>query len=287
MTRLAPRWLRLPPLPVAASGETEVRPSRWQFRLEGFHWVVRQLGALFGILLSLAFLRGYMVFGVPPAEIVDKVIAAIEEEKASLEDSAAEGEGDGPVASVLRPLVSKVTVGQVVWALEGFAIAGFLVQLVVTGGLLRLGFRQRLFIVGDDSLRLRDGLWTVREQTFTVANIQNMVVRQGPLQRLLGIGDLEISTAGGGSSSSDDDEHGNLHRARLRGLDDPSALRDRLRRAVEMHRGSGLGDPDEPQPSTTTEADLAAAARALLAEARALRVAATGPGQRGVAPISG
>ena len=38
----------------------------------------------------------------------------------------------------------------------------------------------------------------VREMTVTFANIQNAPVNQGPIQRALGIADLQVETAGGG-----------------------------------------------------------------------------------------
>jgi hypothetical protein len=145
-------------------------------------------------------------------------------------------------------------------------------------------------MVSDECLRIREGLFRTHERTMTVANIQNLSVRRGPLQKLLGIADLEVQTAGGGASSA---RHGHrqgpgadLHVGRFRGVDDAEALRDRIQAAMRRHRGSGLGDPDEPivaappafapafAPARASGGDLAAACEELLREARGLRRAA-------------
>ena len=44
-------------------------------------------------------------------------------------------------------------------------------------------------------------MFKVQEKTMTFSNVQNVSIRQGPMQRLFGIADLEVRTAGGGSSS--------------------------------------------------------------------------------------
>ena len=153
-------------------------------------------------------------------------------------------------------------------------------------------------MVSEESLRIREGLVSVREQTMTVANIQNMNVRQGPVQRLFGIADLEVHTAGGGNSGEAVEDGGaggkQLHRGRFRGLEDAQGLRDRVRAALVRHRNAGLGDPDEsheleePEASRDSERvseGLVAAAARLAREARALRQAlAPGPPSRAPSP---
>ena len=134
-------------------------------------------------------------------------------------------------------------------------------------------------MVSDESLRIREGLVRVREQTMTVANIQNMRIRQGPLLRVFGLAELEVHTAGGGGKATDDDKSAsrNLHVGHFRGLEDAWALRDRLRGALARHRTSGLRDPDEDRSlprdgrAAEPESGLLTAAETLLAEARRLR----------------
>lgn len=259
-------WLRLPPLPQAHPGELELRPSRKAFTLDVVRFVLKQFGALFGIALSIAWFRGWelplLERLLPPVAVAGRVAAEVSER----------------IPDVL-PGPWTLSLHHAFYVLEGLALLTFFVQLMGSAALLRLGWEQRRYLVGDDTVRLREGLFTVREQTFTVANIQNMLVRQGPIQHLLGVADLEISTAGGGSGKSDDDDgaHG-LHVGRLRNLDDASGVRDRLRRALETHRHAGLGDEQpvavEVAVSGSTQAVTAALAlrdeaRALVAELRA------------------
>lgn len=172
---------------------------------------------------------------------------------------------------------------------EALAIATWVSQLVFTGLLLKLSWELRWYMVGERSLRLRHGLWSVREQTMTIANIQNMIVRQGPIQRLFGISDLDVHTAGGGAAGSSGEDptqqKDGFHVGRFRGIADASALRDKIRLRLQAVK---KGEADGPGASAGTEpeaggpegvgsgpgrgaGDLATAALALLGEARALR----------------
>ena len=158
----------------------------------------------------------------------------------------------------------------------------FLVQVPASFVVLRLGYEMRWYMVNDRALRIRYGIYSVREQTMTVVNIQNMAVKRGPLQRLFGIADLEIRTASGAGSDDDDEA---LSRGLLQGLDNAEQVRDLLLASLRRSRDAGLGDPDDhaadlalPVSSADAAVPLAAgdgpvlsAARELLAESRALR----------------
>jgi hypothetical protein len=118
----------------------------------------------------------------------------------------------------------------------------------------------------------------------TVANIQNLSIRRGPLQKLLGIADLEVHTAGGGKSASSHEPgkaSTNLHVGRFRGIENAPALRDRIEASLRRHRDGGLGDPDEAHHDGTEAGSAASgpsplllAAEELRREAGALRAAA-------------
>jgi uncharacterized membrane protein YdbT with pleckstrin-like domain len=174
---------------------------------------------------------------------------------------------------------------------EGVGIAFYVAQLPLTLLGVTLDYRMRWYIVTDRSLRVREGLMRVREQTMSFANIQNLAVRQGPLQRLLGLADLEVRTAGGGDGGGHKGHakkgHESLHLAYFRGVDNAEEIKtlilDRLRRL----RGAGLGDPDEGDeadaagspkslpaaPSFAAAGATTLAARELLDESRRLRQA--------------
>lgn len=151
----------------------------------------------------------------------------------------------------------------------------FLVQLPLGFAAVRLDLDLRWYILSDRSLRIREGILKVQEKTITFANIQEISIRQNPVQRLLGISDVRVRTAGGGSggSSSKQPHVGeSMHEAFFRGVDNPDEIRDAVRERVRLHRDSGLGDPDEPHPVTdSTDGEALAAAHELHREVRLLR----------------
>jgi membrane protein YdbS with pleckstrin-like domain len=169
-------------------------------------------------------------------------------------------------------------------AIELIGALTFLVQLPFSLAAARLDYEMRWYIVTDRSLRIREGIMRVREMTLTFANVQNITVRQGPLQRLLGIADVVVRTAGGGGSSEGHGESSgtagaSMHVGKLRAVDNAVEVRDLILERLRRWRDSGLGDPDDrhhhhdaeaPVPATTLEAATALrdAARAL---AEALR----------------
>jgi membrane protein YdbS with pleckstrin-like domain len=200
----------------------------------------------------------------------------------------------GQAGTAVGLVVGLVFLGRVefgtAWALTGLArvievvgIGAFVAQLPISFLMVRLDYRYRWYMVTDTSLRIREGLLSVREQTMTFANIQNLSIRQGPLQRLFGIADLRVRTAGGGEHSTKGKElaeSANMHLAYFRGVDNAADIRDLIGRRMRAQRDSGLGDPDESKfPTTDTVAvpsgidDLVAVARRLRDEARLLKVA--------------
>lgn len=163
-----------------------------------------------------------------------------------------------------------------VWLVTFSEIAGIaaLAAEVLLGWMVvRLDYEMRWYMLSDRAIRIREGIATVREKTIALANIQNIAVRQGPLQRFLGIADVEVNTAGGGGKSDMESHKGKssepMHVAYFRGVDNADEIRDLLREGVRLQRDAGLGDPDEPEPDT----DVHAAMAELLSEARRLRAA--------------
>jgi uncharacterized membrane protein YdbT with pleckstrin-like domain len=163
-------------------------------------------------------------------------------------------------------------------------ILGFLgLHALVSYAAIRLDWQMRWYILTDRSLRIREGIVQLREVTLTLANVQEIKVSQGPLQRLLGITDLVVDTAGGGgglAAGGPGSVHG--HRGVLRGVERGSDLRQTIESRVKQRRGAGLGDPDEvadlgapPQPAAgsapTADDPFLEALRALRGEAAALR----------------
>jgi uncharacterized membrane protein YdbT with pleckstrin-like domain len=159
---------------------------------------------------------------------------------------------------------------------------------------MRLDYEMRWYLVTDRSLRLRHGVWVVWESTMSFANVQQVVVSQGPLQRLLRLANVKVQSAGGGGGG---DEHGHhredMHVGYFHSVTNAEEIRDLILERLRRFRESGLGDPEEktlivaaqhataenrragtrvPIPVAGPRDDEAlAAARELAAEARALR----------------
>jgi uncharacterized membrane protein YdbT with pleckstrin-like domain len=151
---------------------------------------------------------------------------------------------------------------------EVFGWVAFLAEAVIGWTIVRLDYELRWYLLSDRAIRIREGIVTVREKTIALANVQNISIRQGPLQRALGIADVEVKTAGGGGTSDHQGKKGGsepMHVAYFRGVDNAEQIRDLVREGVRVQKNAGLGDPDEVEND-----DVIAE---LLREARALRVA--------------
>lgn len=247
--------LRIPPPPAPPRGDEHVRvfraaPNYFRYRL--MVWLVRQLGAGIGVVFGVLMVTGGMADSLP-AEITF-----------------------GAFAIPRRVLLMLVALTELA------AVAGYIGQLIVSAALLRLDFEQRWYMVSDRSLRIREGLVKVHEKTMTFANIQHVAIRQDPIQRWLGIADLEVRTAGGGGAGSQE-QHSkpDLHVGYFRGLADAAEIRDAIRDRLKRHGDAGLGDPDDRLPAAAAEeraqehrsGELSSVAALLRDEARALRLA--------------
>lgn len=162
------------------------------------------------------------------------------------------------------------------WGLEGLAWLGFIIQLPIGFLVARIDYAFRWYILSDRSLRIREGLVSIQEKTMTFANIQQVSIQQNPVQRLFGIADVKVETAGGGGSSSGRSGHTeHLHEAYFHGVSNAGEIRDVILARVRLHRDAGLGEGHAVERTETSAPSAAAldAARELLTEMRALRQA--------------
>jgi hypothetical protein len=250
-------FLRVPPEPAPPGGDRSVRvfraaPAYLRYRV--VVWALREIGALLGVIAYFTLAPWTLEAFLPPRVRFGPFVLT----------------RDAMIA--LSGFIE--TLG--LFGLAFSAIASFLI--------LRLDYEQRWYIVSDRSLRIREGLVSLHEKTMTFANVQQVGIRQNPIQRWLRIADVEVRTAGGGHKKADehdrDDDH---HVGVLRGVVDAEAIRDLVQDRLRHYKDSGLGDPDRhtpaqmPQPAASTAGslELAAAAAALRDEARALRESLT------------
>ena len=253
MTRWLLDLLRVPPEPHLPAGEPgsarvfRAAPNYWRLKL--LQWGVQQAFTVAGFL----FLMGFMI--------------------ATPDDITFNNKGRArrvPIRAAMTWMRN----------LEAFAVAAWLVQLPVTLALIRLDYQLRWYVVTDRAARLREGVVSLTEMTFTLLNVQDIRIQQGPLQRLLGLADVELRTAGGSDVSAAQGGHGsapsrNLHLARFRGVDNAEEIRDLVLERMKRARDAGLGDPDDApvQTETAGPSALERAAHELMAESAALRLA--------------
>jgi membrane protein YdbS with pleckstrin-like domain len=266
------RLLKVPPQPQAPAGSPGsiqiFRASRSYFQLKLVEWGFKQVATAIGIIIFVIVVSaagGQLSADMLP---IDKLPV----DMAGLRMAVEKAQKHWPLTMLLLQVV------------ELISIAGFIIQIPFTLALVRLDYLMRFYIVTDRSLRIRDGIRHVREMTMTYANIQEITIRQGPLQRLLGFADLRVRSAGGGAlpevGSGEEETEGkrSMHLAYFRGVDNAEEIRGVIRSHLSKLRDGGLGDPDdlpaeavsEPAEATTGPSPTAAA-EMLLAEARLLR----------------
>ena len=168
--------------------------------------------------------------------------------------------------------------GWLLLLIPALVLAVGIVARVFALAVLRLDFEKRWYVITDRSLRIREGVMSVSEMTVNFANVQNLSVSQGPIQRVLGIADLQVETAGGGGAARNEHATRNLHTAIFRGIANAQEIRELIQERLKGVKDAGLGDPEDAQRDTLgLRAQIVAgpgfetALREVLAEATALR----------------
>jgi membrane protein YdbS with pleckstrin-like domain len=273
------RWVKVeasPALPAGNPASVRVfRAGANEWKRQLVLWAGQQLGALVGLLFFTAVLwrvegatlrRNAEANPVPAASqnATSEVVSESNRNLERLEERLAER------AAKLPPEAFSLA-----W---GFKLLGFLVfavQLPITLGLRRLEWELRWYVVTDRSLRIRSGIVKLQEQTMSFANVQQVEVRQGPLQRLLGLADVRVQTAGGGSSPQKPGQHSeSMHVGYFHAVTNAGAIRDLILDRLREYRESGLGDQEETLRQSSPSAE---AWRALREEVTALRLQLEGP----------
>lgn len=169
-----------------------------------------------------------------------------------------------------------------IWGVKLFGLLVYLVQLPVTYAIVRLDYEMRWYMVTDRSLRLRQGVWKISEATMSFANIQQVVVSQGPLQRLLGLADVKVTSAGGGGGGGHHNQPGSeMHSGLFHCVTNATEIRDLIVERLRRFREAGLGDPDDKTlpsiqaagvaPANAVSQSALLAAREFAAELRSLK----------------
>lgn len=230
------RLLRIPPDPESPPGD------------EASTRLFRAAPAYYKYLLIVWALKSLLVLFIVSSAMLGPIIGAFVTVK--------KGDDSGLLLLLIPGVAFTIVI-----ALRLFALA-----------LVRLDFEKRWYVITNRSLRVREGILIVREMTVTFANIQNIAVSQGPIQRVLGLADLRVDTAGGGAINAQKHQGQNLHTAWLRGVNNANEVREVIQERLRHFKDTGLGDHDDrPTTAFPTATAVLAALRELDHEARALR----------------
>lgn len=152
------------------------------------------------------------------------------------------------LAVVSLPLIIGATIAAIVNE-NGWLMLLPIAAVIVTAILWLLGYLAiylrydtMWYVFSDRSMRLRRGIWIIRESTITFENIQNVKVVQGPLQRIFGIANVIVETAGGGGSHAQGGGDTGMHSGVIEGITDAAAIRDAIMNKVRTAQSAGLGD---------------------------------------------
>jgi uncharacterized membrane protein YdbT with pleckstrin-like domain len=113
---------------------------------------------------------------------------------------------------------------------------------------IHLRYDTTWYVITGRSLRIRRGIWVIHETTITFENVQNVTVSQGPVQRLFGIANVLVETAGGGGEAQQANQSGQwqaAHRGLIEGIADAPRIRDLLLERLRQSRTAGLGDEQQ------------------------------------------
>ena len=157
-------------------------------------------------------------------------------------------------------LVPAIALTIIVWPWGLFAlipVSLLALGLTMLGYLaLHLRYDTTWYILTDRALRLRRGIWTIHETTITFENVQNVKVSQGPLQRVFGIANVVVETAGsGGGGQQQQQQAGSMaNQGLIEGVSNAEQIRDRILSRLRHSTSTGLGDEvDQSQtPSSAT-----------------------------------
>lgn len=307
-----------PKPPIGAPGSVRTfRAGRNYYYVRLLRWGATQIGAAMGLVFSLGFTAGMVEVVnrvVPRAPVAaaspsptpsasPEIVTAAGASADSAGPVVAASPSPSPTASRrnrsrvsgeegMRRIASRVAsrippqgmsffrnwVVPFLLFLEFFAIAGFLLSLPFTYALAKLEFEQHWYIVTDRSLRIRTGVLSLSESTMSFANLQQVEVKQGPFQRLLGLADVRVRSAGGGDHGEEEGQ--SLHTGVFHSVENAEEIRDLILARLKAFREAGLGDPDRASSAEIpageargVSAETLEAAREVLRQTRALRAA--------------
>lgn len=144
-------------------------------------------------------------------------------------------------------LIAAWIVGLVISPLFGLLIAPLAWAIIILPDIvayiaIHVRYDTTWYVLSDRSMRIRRGIWTIHETTITYENIQNVTIRQGPIERYFGISNILVETAGGGGTAGKEGVNLPGHFGLLEGIDNSVEVRDLIRSKWQSAKSAGLGD---------------------------------------------
>ena len=139
------------------------------------------------------------------------------------------------VLLIMLPLIG-IIVAPVAWAI-------IILPDIVAYIAIHLRYDTTWYVLSDRSMRIRRGIWTIHETSITYENIQNVSVKQGPVQRYFGIADVMVETAGGGGAAQGGEGGAVVgHSGLLEGISNAEEVRSLILAKWDASRSAGVGD---------------------------------------------
>ncbi len=167
------------------------------------------------------------------------------------------------------------------WPVLGIVLAlPFWAVIIIPDLIAYVGIHLRYdttwYALSERSMRIRRGIWVIRETTITYENVQNLKIDEGPLQRFFGIANVVVETAGGGGGSGGHEGQPGAagHHGLIEGVANAREIRDLILAQLRSSPGGGLGDDVQHGAPSAPANGFSAAHRAVLREIRALAQAA-------------
>ncbi len=122
-------------------------------------------------------------------------------------------------------------------------------------------YRSLRYEIHEDEVILHVGIWTKSVKHVPYRTVTNLTVKRGILERWLGLGTLDIQTAGASGTTSAEQS--------LVGLANPQEVYERVVAGLQRFRGSMTPTAAEEEPSLALDEN--ATLRAMLSELQAIR----------------
>ena len=124
----------------------------------------------------------------------------------------------------------------VIWSVS---IGAILIMWIISYPFIHLWIKNLKYIIHDDRVTIHKGILTKKHQNIPYRSITDFVLKRGPYDRILGIGSIQIQTAGQSQSASG-------YEGSLSGLLDYESLHTELREKIKSLHPVSESTTSEP-----------------------------------------